>query len=848
MISDADVLHEEILNTRYDQHEVPAPPSNNVPSSFTTAAESRVGEHGSASDASASEVSNDFQLVPVKLSRFTRLSTRPWVHRPYVCSFASPAGGVSLNLGFPLRIYTMPPTGRTRRSTPTAVPHTAQTLGPQTGALVLYRPVPSRPLQLDVTQAVENLSEGPEVMQPQSFYEAADEVRDRKDSLPSSTNKHSGALTPESSEPKQLSSDTSTTFTTAPEDRHKVLCIEAAHQEEIANLERLRQEDQAIFTQNIQKEKAKTDRANVRAKNAMKRLKASRAAHANLEQMGRPWVQGLESSNTRLETKLAETKALLNDVWAVGQRLYQEHLQQQGVMQEQHVFYQERMNTSCDRIAREEVQPRINRIEQLEQQVAGLQQEVEQYGQAYLDEVLPRLNRLKQLEPQVAGLQHQMEQYEQACQAADAHANDLHDRLERQKLLNRALHEDKAAQYVEQPDGRECFHLLRPDELADAQQALLTSQDMHRKEIENNVNLSKDIDAKYQQIAVLTAKCERLRSKALALRSCKTLSNDVKKAYEGFFLSFALEDASGDSPELQEMALKAIATEQALKNHALKVSIENEDRKDTIIAMERVYARVLAKKANENAALLQKTVDVEATTSNNENKVDDLTQELEWTQEQLEFCTKEVQKYRAQFEERAYGDDHNVLLKLQKNELIQANKIIDMQAEELIDSQMSIEQMRWDANQQALNNERLQPARNWRKRALQFDAIIHAMKSRFADELRAQPLDIKYEAIVVPDEEDFEKDALEFDQEEWLNMRFGSKAQDSVEPLTDLNNTAHAELRAAVGLECMKRLEDGPIQTESDDTEGGEVREGRSTTPVEAAPGDDSFDIDRDAF
>ena len=296
------------------------------------------------------------------------------------------------------------------------------------------------------------------------------------------------------------------------------------------------------------------------------------------------------------------------------------------------------------------------------------------------------------------------------------------------------------------------------------------------------------------------------------------------------------------------MALEAIATEHALKNYAVKVSIENEDRKDTIIAMERVYARVLAKKANENAALLQKTVDIEATSFNNENKVDDLTQELEWTQEQLDFCTEEVEKYRAQLEERAYGDDHTVLLKLQKTELAQANKIIDMQAEELIDSQMAIEKMRWDANQQLLNNERLQPARLWRKRFFQCDALIHALKNRFADELNATPLNIDFEAVVIPDEEDSERDALEFDQWEWLHMTFGDKAQDSVAPLTDLDNPAHAELRAAVGLECLKRLEDGPTEMASADTEEGEVREGRSTTPVEAPAGDESFDIDRDAF
>ena len=266
-------------------------------------------------------------------------------------------------------------------------------------------------------------------------------------------------------------------------------------------------------------QKQKTINANKRAARSVKQLNASRKERQELGEL-EP-VDLLHARIAELEAQLAKER---------GERDYllDEGLKLQRQVQEQ--------------------QETIGIFEAEHAKVQGLRKDRDQLltrcQQLIRDEINPRQDLMERMEAQINGLNHQMRQSAKGYQDMYANFVDVSERLECQKVLNKALSEQRVTRFIERPASREDWNVLRPDELIDAQQALLVSQDSHRKAVKHSEELVKEVESREQLLEFVTEQVRDAQNKVKALRSCRALTTDVRKAHEDSFLAFAAEDAS----------------------------------------------------------------------------------------------------------------------------------------------------------------------------------------------------------------------------------------------------------------------------------------------------------------
>ena len=651
-----------------------------------------------------------------------------------------------------------------------------QHLDGQTGALVLYRPNPHRRSQYHLLQAVEDLSEHSEPFEASSFEEeyhiedSTDIVLDSSCVICPNETSHSLGLPEElpniedsglnevSCVYRSVSFDEELVPIPPPDVpatddlNREILRLKAQHRIEVERLKVQNRENLQICADDVADQKQKTINANNRAARSVRQLNASRKERQKLGE--REPVDSLHARIAELEAQLAKERS-------ESDYLLDEGLKLQQTVQEQ--------------------QETIEILEAEQARFQGFRKERDQLltrcQQLIRDEVNPRQDLIDSMEAQIKGLNHQMRQSVKGYQDMYANFVDVSERLERQKVLNKALCEQRVTKFIERPLSREDWNVLRPDELIDAQQALLVSQDSHRKAVKHSEELVKEVESKDQLLEFVTEQVRNAQNKVKALRSCRALTTDVRRAHENSFIAFAAEDASEGSPELKAAAREVIAKEQAMTQRMVDLAMENVKSEKTIATMKRHHAKELAAKEVEHAALLRKVSDVDVEAFNNEIKVvnlceqvDGLTTQLERGEEQLGISNEVANEYRAQLEYRAYGGDYDVVIRALKGELSKANDTIDSQHEDIIQQQYHIDELHANIGQFNLMIDRTRPFRLWRIRYHHDEAIIGAFRDRFAQELAAKPLEVDYKGLTIPAETDEEKADLDFDEYEWMTV------------------------------------------------------------------------------
>lgn len=571
----------------------------------------------------------------------------------------------------------------------------------------------------------------------------------------------------------------------------EILRLKADHRIEVAKLKLETRENLQACADNLAHQKQKTINANQRAAQSVKQLNASRKERQKFGE--REPVDLLHARIAELEAQLAKEGGENNYLLDEGLKLQRKVLEQQETIG---IFEAEQAKFQGLRKERDQLLIRCQHL--------------------IRDEVNPRQDLIDKMEAQINGLDHQMRQSVKGCEDMYANYLDVSERLERQKVLNKALSEQRVTKFIERPACREDWNVLRPDELIDAQQALLVSQDSHRKEVKHSEELVKEVESKEQLLEYVTEQIRNAQNKVKALRSCRALTTDVRKAHENSFLAFAAEDASEDSPELKAAAREFIAKEQAMTQRMVDLAMENVSLEKTIATMKRHHVKELASKEVENAALLRKVSDIDVEAFNNEIKVvnlceqvDGLSTQLERGEEQLAISKEVAERYRAQLEYRVYGGDYDVVIRMLKCELSKANDTIDSQHEDMIQQQYHIDELHANIGQSNLMIDRTRPFRLWRIRYYQDEAIIAAFRDRFAQELTAKPLDVDYNALALPAESEDEMGPLDFDEYEWMTVHEGSDWEHKhfVEPQSVGLTAAYAEMVAAVKAQAASRRE-----------------------------------------
>ena len=807
-----------------------------VTSKHTTNTESPLGQHGQdhtedhgiqkheetppSEDGSLTDTMHNKQLVLVCFFDASLLQELKFIRiLPEVPAILA-AGLVKLSPDTVNRIHVERATHLYRCDTSLTYAPTAQRLDAQTGALVLYRPKPSQRSSHQLLQAVEELSEHREPIEAWSFEEEyhtepsskflmdvgcivspnemshttdpPEELAELNDGEDGKDSEISSVHSASSVDEKQISVQRSNITTIGDKDR-EILRLKAEHRAEVTKLKNQNRENIQIFADDLAEQKQKTINANQRAARSVKQLNASRKERQNLGE--REPVDILHARIAELDEQVKQRDADFDILLGEGTKLQRKVQEQQQTVESLHGELEKAL---AFRTERDQLLTRCQRLMR--------------------DEVNPRQDLIDRLEAQVNGLSHQMRQSVKGYQDLYANYSDVSERLERQKVLNRALSEQRVTRFIERPTSREDWNVLRPDELADAQQALLVSQDNHHKVVSHSGQLIKEIESKAEALEHVTEQFRTAQNKVKALRSCKALTTDVRKAYENSFLAFAAEDASDDSPELKSAAREVIAKEQAMTQKLVDLAVENVSLGKTIATMKKDHLKALALKEVENAARLRKVSDIDVEAFNNEIKVvnlreqvDDLSTQVERGEQQLTISNEFAEGYRAQLEHRAYGGDYDFVIRMLKGELSQANNTIDSQQEDMIQQQYHIDELHANMGQLNLMIDRTRPFRLWRNRFYQDEATIGAFRDRFAQELAAKPLEVDYNSLTIPTETDEEKAELDFDEYEWMTVHEGSDWEHKhfVEPQSQGLTAAYAEMVAAVKAQAASRREVG---------------------------------------
>ena len=225
----------------------------------------------------------------------------------------------------------------------------------------------------------------------------------------------------------------------------------------------------------------------------------------------------------------------------------------------------------------------------------------------------------------------------------------------------------------------------------------MVSQDLHRKQVKEELNAQlEDSEQAYQSTEL---DLQQAQKEIKALRKCKALSTDYRKAHENKFLLYAAQDMSDDSPILAKAAQDVIVKEQAMKQFNLDLLSENVGLEKTLTDTKVLQTKQLASKDDESAKLKLEKEQLDEKDWHNDMAIIDLEEQLPKSHNELEEAKQQIIDYKDQLQHRAFGDDYKVVTCQLYRQLREVQDTIAAQQQNLIDQQLHIEELKFDNGQ-----------------------------------------------------------------------------------------------------------------------------------------------------
>ncbi len=602
-----------------------------------------------------------------------------------------------------------------------------QRLDAETGALVLYRPRRFRRTSRQLQQAVEELSDCLEPFQNWSFEQSLlpghlttqipnpscvvspnetsqtlnlqEELADRNDSKVSDISVYTTACVDQRSV-SVLLSDTS-----VPGDWHQeILRLNAGHRVEIAKVKNSNRENLQVCASDLDEQKKKAERAMQRAARSLRQLKASRDERQALGERLQP-LEVLHARITELEVQSAKKDVDIDYLLEEGTKL-------QNSLGDAHVNF-EALQRNRDTI--------WNGYQTL-QQHSDRQKDL-----------------LEDLRDDLKALRHQMNLA--VGEKADALAGQAHlgQKIEKLQLINRALLNKRGDIYAEIPFGTEQPGQLRPDQLRDAEKALLTSQSEHKKANEYALALLSKLNTTSDALEEVTGQVKVLKCENTELKYALARIANLERANQEMIQLMGNPCLNGPDEELFNASIRAQNEKNGLtklirhgvwKNAKLQQSLEQKHWEGDIVVEE--YEQKIQQIEKENDTLQDENL-------GRAIEIRDLTKIAvlyRHARKDNSILLEDVNALRAQLATRAFGRDETFLWNDANRQLANAMVQIQQLEDVVYDQQLILQHKDADAAlSENLQKQRFEYPLSLLLARDRYYAVVQAFLQRFQNQL-----------------------------------------------------------------------------------------------------------------
>lgn len=400
-------------------------------------------------------------------------------------------------------------------------------------------------------------------------------------------------------------------------------------------------------------------------------------------------------------------------------------------------------------------------------------------------------NFLEQAQDEVHALRHQMSQ-----------ATTRNKELE--ELVDATLTDRRLGFAPRQSFDLPC--ILRPDQVKDAEQALLTCQLNLKTQWEANANLAEEHTRTCKQLSTLTQRLQEQEDEFDNYKHSVQLSSDYNEAHER--LAKRMGELVSDGKDDQELtkAIDSCVREEAKIEAQLRQNVDKVVQLRTSLrTMKDRYEKELADKQNEIGDLERQLRDLDKKNWQLENAQYDAQEHVEKLETEAKELTKSCTHLEAQVVRRAFGSDHDVVVNEFEKKLAAAATEIETLRTLLRHQHLNSEFYNQEQSLNAFNEYvQLDLCRKFRVQRDQAWARIAVFEERFREELLDEPLVVNFDKYKV-DLSESEREIMD-SINCYLYHVDGEKAF-RADPKFLPKETDYEELRAAVAAEEKKRLE-----------------------------------------
>jgi hypothetical protein len=583
--------------------------------------------------------------------------------------------------------------------------------------------------------------------------------------------------------------------------------LKASHQKEIEQLKVEHGENLQILSNDLQQQKDKTLSANNRAGKANKELKELRTQQKELAK----------------ELAAAKFEAQQQQQHAEGWNTHQcnEILRLNGNLQAES---QKVMQLEHDKRKVEA------RVAVCEKEMGKLEAEKARYKSEYQQlqqDVFHKDNSIENLQDQVTGLQHQMKLAIDEKSQALLKASNTEAQLEKQQLINKAIVRRRADDYGEKPQG-ELDGTFEPDQFRDVEQAFLTSQKARKETEAKCVALHNELVEERTAKEALERTVADLRDKLTRFAFLGSREGSLEKSIVEYLNTLV---RSGEaSEEAKEWTEKTLRASGRLRKAVDDVMEENDILRNDLSEARESQIAEAAKHSVELDDLRQEVHRAQTEVLDNALVMRDLKQ----ANVHVRRLDRDVRVLQAEKD----GLERKLALKVikpielelwnkQNTQIGELNLKVDVLEKTVRDQEMYIDQQAW-----ALFEAKERYVRRFAQPMKVFYAqdrllaIVNAVQERFGSELKAQRLIVDVTDAMIMLNEDERKEFLDFSvgiptrthpdleaqhgvsTDSWLQVTYDTERLAIGFPAAGAahrDTPAHEEMIAAVNKEAAKR-------------------------------------------
>lgn len=376
------------------------------------------------------------------------------------------------------------------------------------------------------------------------------------------------------------------------------------------------------------------------------------------------------------------------------------------------------------------------------------------------------------------------------------------------QLRIEAVETDRAIKFIRDPPEYQCAFHLRPNQLHDAEQALLMSQHNHEIQQQRNIHLSREVTVLEASLSGVVEERDTLRDNVADLRKAYELATDTQNAHYNIarLVAQVNNTVAKEDPELEDAIHRTLQQDAAFAKELVEDKSQINLLQNEIRRLKTTHRNEIKASAQQVQEHLSRSSELDGTKLQLELSVDALRAEVIAAEEQLTEAVNAATSYRQQCENRAFGSDVSVLYRHKDAQIQQLQGQLDTKNIMLVQQHEAIRFTEHGLSMlHGWAQGELEAARRYRNERDFSEAKNAALEAWFKDNLQHEPLRVDsqgYMTALTPEEE-----AVFSSIDNVLyQITGGTSARKQKDP-EQLPESKYEKMRAAVMVEEKKRKE-----------------------------------------